>query len=61
MTGAKTIAEYAIKKWLKNQELALEYFKLSMDGDRGILTDRNGETLVLQYHSDTKTVSLQES
>lgn len=58
--GAKTIAEYAIRRWLTDQNFALECFRLEMDGNEGILTDRQGEELTLAYDSGTKTVAVKE-
>lgn len=54
--GAKTIAEYAIRKWLESQNFAMECFKLSMDGNNGVLTDNNGDTLILAYDNGTRSV-----
>ncbi len=59
--GAKTIAEYAVRKWLSEQGFVMEYFSLSMEGNRGILTDGNNDTLILVYESDTKSVSVTEN
>lgn len=56
----KSIAEYAIRRWLLNQGFALEYFKLSIDGDKGYLEDRDGEMLTLAYDGLTKTVYIKE-
>jgi hypothetical protein len=56
----KSIAEYAIRRWLLNQGFALEYFKLSIDGDKGYLEDRDGEMLTLVYDGLTKTVYIKE-
>lgn len=33
--GAKSIAEYAIRKWLLEQNFVLECFTLTMDGSKG--------------------------
>ena len=57
---ARTIAEYAIRRWLLNQGFAMEFFKLSMDGDKGYLEDRNGDMLVLVYDGLTKSVYVDE-
>lgn len=59
--GAKTIAEYAVRKWLSEQGFVMEYFSLSMEGNRGILTDGNNDTLILVYDSNTKSVSVTEN
>lgn len=53
---AKSIAEYAIRKWLSEQDFATEHFTLEMDGNEGTLTDINGERLVLCYDPHTKSV-----
>nr|WP_302596123.1 hypothetical protein [uncultured Acetatifactor sp.] len=57
---ATTIAEYAIRRWLLNQGFAMEHFKLSMDGDKGYLEDRNGDMLTLVYDGLTKSVYISE-
>ncbi len=57
--GAKTIAEYAIRKWLSEQGFVMEYFSLSMKENRGILTDGNNDTLTLVYDKDTKSVRVE--
>lgn len=54
--GSKSIAEYAIRKWLFEQNFAMEYFQLSMDGNRSTLTDQNGESLTLVYDPGSRTV-----
>ncbi|GFI47219.1 hypothetical protein IMSAGC019_02543 [Lachnospiraceae bacterium] len=54
--GAKTIAEYAVRRWLADQNFAMEYFTFSMDGNKGILADANNDTLTLVYDPVTKLV-----
>ena len=54
--GAKTIAEYKIRRYLIGQEVPMEYFTLSMDGDKGVLADANNNTLTLVYDPVTKLV-----
>lgn len=34
----------------------MEYFSLSMDGNKGILMDANNDTLILIYDAETKSV-----
>ena len=58
--GAKTIAEYAIRKWLDAQNFAMEYFTLSMDGNEGTLTDREGASMVICYDPTEKLVCVKE-
>ena len=58
---AKTIAEYAIRKWLIQEGFVLEFFDLDMNGNQGILTDQTGESLTLEYSPESKSVIIKES
>lgn len=58
--GAKTIAEYAIRKWLKEEGFAMGYFTFDMNDNEGTLTDYKGEKLVLFYESASKSVHIKE-
>lgn len=58
--NAKTIAEYAIRKWLNEEGFALGFFVLRMRGNEGTLTDLNGESMVLVYDPDQKQVFVKE-
>lgn len=58
--GAKTIAEYAIRKWLREQGFVLGLFILDMNGNEGILTDYKGEKLTLIYDPVSKSVRTKE-
>lgn len=53
---AKSIAEYAIRKYLQDQNFDIEYCTLEMNGKEGTLTDQNGDSLVLVYDTDAKSV-----
>ncbi len=57
---SKSIAEYAVRRWLLNQGFVMDCFTLTMDGNRATLKDKNGDTLVLVYDSHTKSVYVQE-
>lgn len=57
---AKTIAEYAIRKWLIGQNFAIECFDLTMDGNEGTLKDQAGDSLVLVYDPGSKSVYIKE-
>lgn len=60
--GAKTIAEYAIRKWLDSGELAMENFRFYMTGDRsGYIIDSCGDKLYLEYDPDSKMVIIVNS
>lgn len=58
--GAKTIAEYAIRRWMAEQNFAAGYFELTMNGNEGTLTDRTGDSMVLVYDSERKAVYVKE-
>lgn len=58
--GTKTIAEYAIRRWLENQQFEMSAFVLDMDGSRGVLRDRNGDSMTLVYDGTTHEVYVEE-
>lgn len=60
ITGSKTIAEYAIRKWLQGENFVMSQFPLTMNGNEAILKDKYGETLKLRYDGETKTVWIDE-
>lgn len=54
---AKTIAEYAIRKWLEKEGFAMECFQLSFTGEcEAVITDKSGDKLRLVYDKEQKTV-----
>lgn len=57
--GCKTIAEYAIRRWLIEHNFEINCFTLTVDGNRGLLEDSNKDTLFLVYNKDTRTVSVE--
>lgn len=58
--GAKSIAEYAIRMWLMEHNFEMSCFTLTMNGNKGLLEDRNKDTMILVYNKDTRTVSVEE-
>ena len=58
--GAKTIAEYAIRKWLQDHEFEMDYFELKVDGNTGIVTDMNIERMFLIYKDGEVFVEFDE-
>lgn len=54
--AAKTIAEYSIIRWLISQNFVLEFFTLEMEGNEGTLRDKTGESMVLVYDPEEKSV-----
>lgn len=58
--GAKTIAEYAIRSYLDREGFVMGCFDLKMNGSEGTLTDRNGDSLVLVYSAEDRSVQVKE-
>ncbi len=58
--GARSIAEYAIRKWMAQEGLVEEYFSLTVKGNEGFLADREGNYLELEYEPLTKMVHVKE-
>ena len=58
--GARSIAEYAIRRWLESQRFEMSMFSLEMDGNKGVLRDRNGDSMVLIYDSASHEVCVEE-
>lgn len=58
--GAKSIAEYAIRKWLHDQNFVMSCFNLEIKGNEGILTDKNSDAMTLVYDSSSKTVYVKD-
>ncbi len=54
--GAESIAEYAIRRWLLNQSFAMSNFTLTMEGNKGLLEDKNGDRLTLVYDGKSGSV-----
>lgn len=57
---SKTIAEYAIRKWMERQGFAMECFSLEFNGNEATLVDRNNESLHLVYDHDRRLVCERE-
>lgn len=55
---ARTIAEYAIRKYLEENYVYTSWFGLEMDGNEAILTDRVGDSIKLQYDKKTHEVTV---
>ena len=58
--GARSIAEYAIRRWLESQRFEMSMFSLEMNGNKGVLKDRNGESMTLVYNGATCEVYVDE-
>lgn len=58
--GAKSVAEYAFRKWISQSNLDSDYFTLDISGHEAILRDKNGDTLRLVYDPMYKEVIHQD-
>ena len=58
--GAKSIAEYAIRKWLQSEGFEMRYFKLTVHDNEAMIVDSAGDTLRLVYDNETKSVYVKE-
>lgn len=56
----KTIAEYAIKKWMEDNGFVMAEFSVEMDGNTGIITDKTGARMPVKYDQAAKKVEVEE-
>lgn len=54
--GAKTIAEFAFRKFLESEGIDLEWFDLKVTGNEAVLTDGDLDTIKLKYDRQTHEV-----
>lgn len=55
--GAKSIAEYAIRRWLENEGFVMKHFHLECAGHEAVIKDTCGDTLRLVYDPVGKNVT----
>lgn len=55
---AKTIAEYAVGKWMDREGFQDGYFILEMNGDEGIITDHLGDKLRVRYDRNSHSIEV---
>ena len=58
--GVKSVAEYAIRRWLQGENFIMSNFTLTMNENEGLLKYKSGETLRIRYDGDTKSVYIDE-
>lgn len=58
--GCRSIAEYAIRRWLQEHNFEMSCFTLTINGNKGLLEDVNHDTLLLFYDGPTGTVTAEE-
>lgn len=54
---SRTIPEFVIREWMKKNQFEMSEFSLKVTGNIGIITDRTGATISVEYDPGTKTVS----
>lgn len=55
---SRTIAEYVIRKFLKENHIDTNWFHLEMNGNEAVLTDRMGDRIKLKYDRATHEVTV---
>lgn len=55
--GCKTIAEYAVRKWMDKNGFVHGNFELAMNGNEATITDRSGDSLTVRYDPATMQVA----
>lgn len=60
MSECKTIAEYAIKKWMEDNGFVMSEFSVEMNGDEATITDRAGDSMKVRYNRETRKVEVVE-
>lgn len=55
---AKTIAEYAVRKWMDREGFQDGYFILEMNGDEGIITDHLDDKLRVRYDRNSHSIEV---
>ena len=56
MSRIKSVAEYAFISFLNNSGFDIREFEFEINGNIGILKDKIGNTLMLSYDKDSKSV-----
>lgn len=56
MKGCRTIAEYAVRRWMEQQGFVAGNFDVVMDGNDATITDRTGGSLAVRYDQASRTV-----
>ena len=51
MKEVKSFAEYAVRQWMNERGLSEKDFSVQMNGREALLTDMNGDSVVLVYDS----------
>lgn len=54
----RSISQYAVTKWLKDNDFDMECFSVSMNYRSATVTDRMGDALRLEFDKESGTVNV---
>lgn len=60
MKGCKTIAEFAIKKWMEDNGFDLGEFTVKMNGNEAVILDKNGDSMKVIYDNNERRVAMKD-
>lgn len=58
MKGCKTIAEFAIKKWMESNGFIVNDFSVNMNGNEAEIFDKNGDSMKVIYDKNERRVMM---
>lgn len=60
MKGCKTIAEYAIRRWMEENGFVMSEFSVEMDGNCAEIKDKTGDSMKVAYNTKERKVEVME-
>lgn len=58
MKGCKTVAEYAIRKWMAENGFVMSEFSVGMEGNKAVISDKTGDSMSVSYSPENKLVTV---
>lgn len=56
MKGCETIEKYSIKREMENNEFAMSECYAEMNGNVGVITNKVGDNMTIEYNPKTESV-----